>query len=782
MERRYETRQAFANDAEKEKARADLANRNFAQLKQAGLVPAGTKLDSPLPADVQKRVNGDPELAAQKPKNYGELMKSLISDGDKNGKLDFDAFQMNRVLPNASQQQILNALNKDTPAEEIKKTLTASGATDAAATSAADGKKLKLDAPTAFGLKGENGIDEAQQQLLLRTGVIFADSNKNGKLDADDKVQFLDRDGAIKDSTFGKLPPDLQKTVKLNVATAEAARAYSDRPLTWAVNSNGTNVVGPDGKRRVAERVNFPHYIREKGETEPEAVNKDFWSIGTADVNGRTQTSWKLNDGKTPAEAVDDVVGGKNSFKYTTECAQMRDVMRMKGLRDYYSNEYGKDEGAFRFNAQFPKDAGEKAKADAYVQKLDDFKKANPGKSFADFQKTTDGKDPGIKYGMSISRHDVLSGTGAVMEPWKTAPGESAAGDAGYFHNHSVSVEGVRIGYVGENVLDVGFKKDAKTGEVERQFWGHPGGIKGEKAWQDELGTDAIKAKTGTEYEQYFSREDIERNMGKKIDAQTKRIDEALAKTSPAPTAEQKEKLEQDKAFLAGAKTTFAAVTSNVDDKKLEDVKKFLASNKTEKPADMKPLADSLDWLGKKRAVAAFGQLSPKTQGELAKQFGKGVGDLSEDEKAQGSLFATLTDGNQLTKTGENLIATSVVNTGAASFLKAGNDKVAPPTPPGPLHSRDDFNKWLGTPEFKKFYQDKTGKEWKGGSKVDDLSQDDVKKIVELALPQTATMLTTYSDVNGGNQLVSSQLAALLKDGKLPEAEYRSEGTAIPRS
>src|SRR5207302_7759851 len=102
----------------------------------------------------------------------------------------------------------------------------------------------------------------------------------------------------------------------------------------------------------------------------------------------------------------DDVVGGVNSKQYTTECAQMRDVMRLKGMRDYYANEYGKDEGTFRFNAQFPKDAAESKKADDYLQKLDAFKAANPGKGWNDFQATA--KAPDVKYAMQISRHDVL--------------------------------------------------------------------------------------------------------------------------------------------------------------------------------------------------------------------------------------------------------------------------------------------------------------------------------------------------------------------------------------
>src|SRR6185437_15835633 len=106
-----------------------------------------------------------------------------------------------------------------------------------------------------------------------------------------------DGDGNVKESTFGQLPPALQKTVQLNAATADAARAYASLPH--------------------ADQVKFPFYHRDTGESDKEAVNKDFWTVGTASVRGRQQTSWQLNDGKTPADAIDDVVGGKNSSQYT---------------------------------------------------------------------------------------------------------------------------------------------------------------------------------------------------------------------------------------------------------------------------------------------------------------------------------------------------------------------------------------------------------------------------------------------------------------------------------
>ncbi len=773
MERRFETQGTFTD---KDAARTNLANRTFAQLKTAGLLPADTKLDTKLPADVQKRVDRDAAFDGTKPKTYGDLMKSLVGDGDKDGKLDFDTLQLNEVLPKATQQGILKAVTADTAPADIEKTLKASGADATAAAAAANDKKLKLDAPEGFGLKGENKIDEVQQQTLLRTGVIFADSNKNGKLDPTDKVSFLDKDGSVRESTFGALSPQLQKTVKLNAATAEAARTYNDRPVDWMRNPDGSIATDADGNKMITNRVKFPHYNRKTGENEKEAVNTDFWTIDSANVRGRNQTSWKLNDGKTPAEAVDDVLSGADSPKYTTECAQMRDVMRLKGLRDYYTNEYGKDEGSFRFNAEFPKDAGEQKKAQGYLTRLDAFKKANPGKGWDDFQKQE--AAPAVKYAMQISRHDVLSGTGSVIAPWQTSynAGESAAGDAGYFHNYGVSVEGVRIGYGGENVLDVGFAKNPKTGEIERQFWGHPGGIKGEKAWQEELGTDAIMAKSGTDFQEYFSAEDVQRKIGQVVDKQTKRIDDLIAKK---PTADQREKLEIDRAFLQSSGDALSAVTSHIDDSKLDAAKALLKDGKADKPSDMKPLANSLDADGKKLAVAAFGKLPAQAQDALAKMIGKDKAKLSDDEKAQAALYATMTDGGHLTPSSESLLATSVVNTGAASYLKAANAKTAAPA--GPLHSRDDFNKWLGTPAFAKWYEQKTGQKWTGGKSVDDLSHDEVQKIVELALPQTKNMRTAYVRLNGGTpQYVSSQLATLLKDGKLAAAEYSSEGTSIP--
>src|SRR5207248_9814430 len=68
--RRYET-QGLIGPGEQDKARQGVGDRTFAQLKDAGLLPADAKLDSALPADVQKRVDGDAHLKAANPKNYG---------------------------------------------------------------------------------------------------------------------------------------------------------------------------------------------------------------------------------------------------------------------------------------------------------------------------------------------------------------------------------------------------------------------------------------------------------------------------------------------------------------------------------------------------------------------------------------------------------------------------------------------------------------------------------------------------------------------------------------
>ena len=363
-----------------------------------------------------------------------------------------------------------------------------------------------------------------------------------------------------------------------------------------------------------------------------------------------------------------------------------------------------------------------------------------------------------------------------MIQPWETKHGESAGGDAGYFQNHSVSVEGVRIGYVGENVLDVGFK------DGKREFWGHPGGIQTEQKWQGELASGEISVKNGAQIAEYFNPVDVERKNNKAIDAQVTRIDEQIAK---ATTPEQKEKLAQDKAFALGAKDTFSAVTSKMDPAKLAGVQTLLQSGAVAAPKDMKPVVDSLNADGKKLAAGAFDKLSPKSQDALAQMFKTDKSKLTADQKAQAALYATMTDGDHLTRTGENLLSQAVVNTNAATYLHGPtvDDKGKKiKDDAGPMFSREDFAKFASSGDMAKLYEQKTRKKWTGPTKLDDMSQDQVRQIVELALPQTASLRTIYGEVNGGTpQTVSSQLAGLLKDGKLPDAEYRSEGTTIPR-
>ena len=55
----------------------------------------------------------------------------------------------------------------------------------------------------------------------------------------------------------------------------------------------------------------------------------------------------------------------------------------------------------------------------------------------------------------------------------------------------------------------------------------------------------------------------------------------------------------------------------------------------------------------------------------------------------------------------------------------------------------------------------------------------DVQELVEIVFPMTKQMRTIYADVNSGQQRLSEQMATLLKDGKLPAAEYKLDSGSV---
>jgi hypothetical protein len=86
----------------------------------------------------------------------------------------------------------------------------------------------------------------------------------------------------------------------------------------------------------------------------------------------------------------------------------------------------------------------------------------------------------------------------------------------------------------------------------------------------------------------------------------------------------------------------------------------------------------------------------------------------------------------------------------------------------GPLASRDKFREWIGTSEFKSWYQKSFGRPPGNVSS----SLDEVKRMIEKMIPDTGKRYTAYTAMNGdirnGPNMVSEQMALFLV-GSLPE-------------
>ena len=716
------------------------------RLKNAKILGETDKLSTPLPGNVLGRVNADPSLsnATPKIKTYGQLLSAITVDANKDGKSDINALKLARYLPNTTQQKLLTAFAKDVPMDELRTKMKAAGFDNPIADIDGVEAALTLTAPALFGLSGKTEIDKWQQQLLLRTGQMFIDENKDGKVDDDDKVRFNDANGDVQEAKFGDLDPKLKRLVRYNMATAQACEEYAKQP--WN------------------KRLKFPHYNQATGKSDDEKVNEKFWKVGTAD-KVRGQISWELNEDQRPSDALIDCLEGNGKI-YTTECAQGRTLLRLKGLRMFLEQDYGKGEGQFRFDAIFAKDSANKTKASEYLKGFETFKTENEGKTWDDY--TAANEPPKLAYAMEVSRHYVLGAGEKIMEPWDSTQGESAAGNNGYFHNYSVSVLGVKIGYVGENVIDLGFKGG------NRQFWGHPGGIQTESKWTHELAAGDIPVKDMSDYGQYFSVLEQQRSSERFTERRIEDLDKKIGELEEKKPAGWEKKVTEHK-DLQGWYRALDGVRQGVADgfakEHMEAAKTFYAtSGWISKPEEMAPLAKTLTDDASAKMVKAFGELSKDAQGEVAKHFGVELSAMTDEQKTQGVLYTTLVHSGKvhsvLREEGEQALNNMTVGT----WLESG----------GKLASRAAFIEWIATDEFKTWFADKAGTEYTGATDVNEMTTPDIEKIVELAIPATKKMKTIYSQVNRGSQKLSNQMATMLKEGKLPDAEYKPGLTAFP--
>lgn len=798
---------AFAKLAGADLIKQAVTSSVVVRLKSGGVLPEETTLATKLSPMTQHRVNTDEALAGANPKieTWGALVQALAGDVDADGKLDFDALVLQKFLPDAEAQDILKAIQKPITAPEMREKLGAIGFESPMLEGFSVMSALKLTPPKLFGLQGVTVIDKTQQQLLLRTGKVFVDANSDGKVDDADAIHFVDRDGSIKQTTYGKLPDDLKKLVKLNIATATVAEDYGTMPGS--------------------KRMKFPHYDAATGRPGEERVNTEFWTISTAVANN-SQTSWELKaerpvrtildvkallsaqgkdydkvrgdksdalkaagaevtsdaldialikdfknetvKGHRPSEALNDVFAG-NGAKYTTECAHGRTLIRLQGLQTYYKQSFGAGLGAYKFDMLFAGSTGDKAEAKEYVKAFETHKAAHPDATWDSFAK--DNPQPEIAYSMEVSRHRIFGKNETVLQTTKRSDVGAAGGDTGYFHNYSVSVEGVKIGYVGENVIDLGYQQGT------RRYWGHPGGIQTEKKWQGELAKRRITVHSMEQFSQYFSHVDTKRGSARTTEARIKDIDKkirSLRIDHPAGFEASIKDLEGSKGWWKALDVTRQGLVDHLDRDKLDAADKLFGGHVSLRDADdAQPIADLLTRKGLRKIADAFDSLDEGTKGQAVAHFGvASANKLDKRQRANTVLFTTLTQGGSMHSylKGEAAGVVTTERFAAQADWMTGQGKMA---------SKANFGAWLKTEAFGTWYKEQSGSEWAHDTDLAKLTIDQVKGVVEFAFPMVKGKRTVYADVNRGAQMLSKQMATLLKEGKLPDAEYQVDSMAV---
>ena len=714
------------------------------RLKKKGLIEETSKLTTPLPASLQARVDQDANLKDTSPaiKSWGALLEALTTDITEDGQFDIHALTLQRFIPKSTQQTILSALTAELKADELEAGLAGVGL-DAKVVNA---QATALAAPKAFGLAGATDMDRAKQQFVLRMGMIFADANHDGALSDTDTVTYLTSTGKTETTRYDKLPSELKRLVKFNMATAAVCEQYAGQPSH--------------------QRMRFPAWNSSTGRGAPERVNDSFWNVGKTSSGS---ISWELKEGQSPSDAVSDILGA-NSNKYTTECAHGRTMLRLNGLLNYYQTEYGTEEGTFRFNRLLAKDAPSRQAARQYLDGFATFKESHPDTNWSDYSKQTPA--PTLAYALTVSRHNIFGAGETRVSAWSDVTGESAAGNNGYFHNYAVSIEGVNIGYVGENVIDLGFK------DGRRRYWGHPGGIQQESQWQHELASGRIPIQTMSDYKQYYSIADQQRSVkawaSRQIDEVNKEIAE-LETTKPegweTQVTQKRERVEE----WHSMRDTLAALFGSIDPDKLGDIQTFLdGSGMMTDVSDLTPFVSCYTPDGKASLAAAFEKLPTSKREALAGSLQKEADALTPEDKALLSIYwhTTRAYGSSFTLADwvEQYTQRAIASPAFAKWVN----------PAGEFSTPESFKAWVKTQEFADWYETKNGSAWTGATEVSELTTEMVASIVELALPMVAGRRTIYAEVNRGSQMLSTQMASFLKEGRLPHAGFKPEASAVP--
>lgn len=714
------------------------------RLKEGQLLAEDATLATPLPSRAQARVDADPTLGGldPRPTTWGALLLAIAGDVDADGRLDIDALTLARFLPDASAQGILRALQTPLTATQMREKLAAVGFSSPIVEGMSVTSALDLTPPKLFGLAGRTSVDRAQQQLLLRTGKIFVDSNEDGKIDDGDAVHFVDADGTIKETTYQALPEELKKAVRLNLATAQVAEDYAALPAS--------------------QRMRFPHYHADRGESDPEAVNGAFWSVSVAEANDG-QVSWELKAGQRPSDALADVFGG-NGGQYTTECAHGRNVIRLQGLRRYYEAELGGAAGVYRFDMLFAATAADKARCEAYLAAYE-----RSGKSWDEFTKAN--PMPEVTYALEVSRHQIFGKDEAVLEVYRSQPGESAGGDTGYFHNYSVSVQGVKIGYVGENVIDLGYRDGV------RRYWGHPGGVQTEKAWQQELASSRITVTQMSDFAQYFSNTDTRRGAKQVTEVRVRELEKQVRelRLAQAPGYEARiAELEGSMGWWRALEAVRVGLVDHLDRGKLDEAATLFSGQVPLRDADgAKPIYELLTADGRAVIAKAFAELDAETRRQAVQHFG--VADeaaLSDQQRAQTALFSTLTQYGAM----HGYLKGEALGIVETERFTQKQDWL---TGQGHLATKANLQAWLKTDDFARWYRAEAGTPWAHGDDLARLTTAQVRGLVELAFPMVKGKRTIYAEVNRGTELMANQMATLLHEGALPGAEYRLDSQAV---
>ncbi|MCB9654717.1 MAG: hypothetical protein H6729_11365 [Deltaproteobacteria bacterium] len=432
---------------------------------RSGLLEPSVRLDTPLPDSVLERVRADPRRrvvegqTSASIQTYRDLLVSLERGSGRSARTMIDALELARYLPGCRQMQLFEALTQDVSQRELTAGLRSVGFHGYLDECASVEDALVFDAPSAYGMEGTSAFERLQQQCVSRLDALLVGKHE-GPVRSADAVRRVNDCGDLETVSYASAAEKpVLRGLDIHAHIVEAIREYAALPTH--------------------RQMQWLDYDDATGDAAAERANPNAWQIDLSPSSIALGGIWKNQADVAPSQAILDATSGGGGA-YTTECGRARAILRLRGLLNFYRDRYGADLGQHLFDARFASTASDRRALEKHLQQYRAALSVEPSLTWRAF--CAQHPVPAVSCALRLARHDVVKEDGSVHEDlFDSGATPEGPGDRLYVSNPSATTRAVREGYVGENVVDLGFLHG------KHEYFGHPDGIFDLAVWKKHL-------------------------------------------------------------------------------------------------------------------------------------------------------------------------------------------------------------------------------------------------------------------------------------------------------